>query len=77
MHLALTLLTGLKQVKCEINVLMAMHIDGYESKPAISIFRIFICFHKSQSYTLCITHRISKCLKHVIGKLFKLHYVRT
>ena len=24
-----------------------------------------------------ITHRISKCFKHIIRKLFKLHYVRT
>ena len=34
--------------------------------------------HKSQSYIpFAITHRISKCLKHIIRKLFKLHYVRT
>ena len=57
-----------------------LHIDGHESKPAISIFWIFIILHKSQSYTVipfAITHRISKCLKHIVRKLFKLHYVRT
>ena len=43
-------------------------------------FGFLLYFHKSQSYTVipfAITHRISKCLKHIIRKLFKLHYVRT
>ena len=34
-------------------------------------------FHESQVIPFAITHRISKCLKHIIRKLIKLHYVRT
>ena len=50
-----------------------LHNDGHELKPAISIFKIFIIISSiTKLYPLKECSMISKCLNHIIRKLFNL-----